>query len=447
MKKEIFINKLCERAKIKGIEEYEVFFLSNLSLGVKVYEEKIENLTNNQNQGVSFRCKVNGKMGYSYSESLNEEDIDFLIDEAVSNGNCIESDDEQFIYGEKHQYKSLNTYSKKLDNLETKDIEKFLITMEQYAKSLDLRIEKVSYCYFGLGSGEVIIKNSKGLNLSNQGNVAYTFISVIAKENDVIKTDSEFMVSRDFSEFDYKKIAEGAVKKVLAKLDIKKTNIVTEKVIIENLAFSSLLGAMSNIFSADAVQKGISLLKDKLNQKVASSKFTLVDDPHLENGFGSAAFDSEGIPTEYTEIIKEGVLNTYLYNLKTANKDKVKSTGHASKGGYKGTIGISTYNLYVKNGEKTFEELVKEIEEGILITDFAGLHSGLNSISGDFSLAGEGFLIKNGKIQNALNQITVAGNFFQLLKDIEEIGNDLRFSLSDIGSPSIIVKGLKIAID
>ena len=447
MKKEIFINKLFEKASQSEIDEFEVYFLSNLNYSIKVYQGKIDNFTNNQNQGISFRGKINGKMGYAYSESFEDEDINFLISQVLENANCIETIDEQFIFSEKRDYKEINTYSPLLNNIDSDSIKEFLFSMEKYALSLNSRIKKVNFCSFSMGESEKIIKNSNGLYLSSKENICYTYLSVIAQENNLIKTGSDFMIGQDFSKFDYKKIAENAVKEAVSKFNITNEKIDPKICVIENLAFSSLLGAMSNIFSADAVQKNISKLKGKLNTKVASNIFTLVDDPYLENGFGNSAFDDEGVPTQYKEIIKNGNLKTYLYNLKTANKDGVKSTGNAMKGSYKGTIGTSAFNLYVKPTDKSFEELISNIEEGVLITDFAGLHSGLNSISGDFSLAGEGFVIKNGKVDKALNQITIAGNFFELLENIEDIGNDLKFSLSSVGSPSIRVSGLKIVVD
>lgn len=447
MKKEIFINKLFEKASQNGMEEFEVYFLSNLNYSIKVYQNKIDNFTNNQNQGISFRGKINGKMGYSYSESFEEDDIDFLIGQVLENASCIETIDEQFIFSEKENYKEITTYSPLLNNIDIENVKEFLFSMEKYALSLDERVKKVNFCSFSLGESEKIIKNSSGLSLSSKENICYTYLSVVAQDKEIIKTGSDFMIGQDFSKFDYKKIAKTAVDEVISKFNITCEKIDPKICIIENLTFSSLLGAMSNIFSADAVQKNISKLKGKLNTKVASDIFTLIDNPHLENGFGNSAFDDEGVPTMYKEIIENGNLKTYLYNLKTANKDGVKSTGNAMKGSYKGTIGTSAFNLYVKPREKSFEELISNIEEGVLITDFAGLHSGLNSISGDFSLAGEGFVIKNGKVDKALNQITIAGNFFELLENIEDIGNDLKFSLSSVGSPSIKVSGLKIVVD
>lgn len=447
MEKNIFIDKLSEKASFKGIDEFEIYFLSNLNTSIKIYQGKIENFSNNQNQGISFRGMVDGKMGYSYSESMEDEDIDFLINEVIENANCIESLDKQFIYGEKANYTDTITYSSAIENLDTDLVKDFLIKMEEYALSIDERVKKVNFCSFAMGSGEKIIKNSKGLELHSKENICYTYISVIAEENGVVKTGSHFQLGRDFSKFDYKELSEVAVKRALNKFGTITLTEVPKTCVIENLAFSSLLGAMSNIFSAEAVQKNISKLKGKLNESVASSIVTLVDDPFLKDGLANSSFDDEGVPTSYKKIIQDGILKTYLYNLKTAYKDGVSSTGNGVKGSYKGTVGISSFNLYIKPSDKSFDKMIENIKEGIFITDFAGLHSGLNTISGDFSLAGEGFYIKDGKIDRPLNQITISGNFFDLLKNIKDIANDIKFSFSSVGSPSIMVEGLKVVAD
>ena len=447
MEKNIFIDKLFEKASLKGIDEFEIYFLSNLNTSIKIYQGKIENFSNNQNQGISFRGMVDGKMGYSYSESMEDEDIDFLINEVIENASCIESLDKQFIYGKKANYTDTITYSSAIENLDTDLVKDFLIKMEEYALSIDERVKKVNFCSFAMGSGEKIIKNSKGLELHSKENICYTYISVIAEENGIVKTGSHFQLGRDFAKFDYKELSEVAVKRALNKFGTIALTEVPKTCVIENLAFSSLLGAMSNIFSAEAVQKNISKLKGKLNESVASSIVTLVDDPFLKDGLANSSFDDEGVPTSYKEIIQDGVLKTYLYNLKTAYKDGVSSTGNGVKGSYKGTVGISSFNLYIKPSSKSFDKMIENIKEGIFITDFAGLHSGLNTISGDFSLAGEGFYIKDGKIDRPLNQITISGNFFELLKNIKDIANDIKFSFSSVGSPSIMVEGLKVVVD
>jgi len=217
---------------------------------------------------------------------------------------------------------------------------------------------------------------------------------------------------------------------------------------LRNNAAAEILEAFSSVFSAERVQKNLSLLKDKLHEKIASEIITLVDNPYMDKGYASSAFDSEGVPTKEKNIIEKGVLNTYLHNLKTALKDGVDSTGNASRSSYKSSIGISPTNMYIEPGEKKLDALINGVEEGLMITDVQGLHAGLNPISGDFSLSAQGFLIQKGEIKEPVNQITISGNFLEMLKNVEEVGKDLRFGLPSnayIGSPSLKIKNLDVA--
>ena len=321
MDKNTFIDLVFKKAKQKNIEEFEIYFLSGTNTSLKVYNEKIDSFSDNQNQGISFRGKFKEKMGYSYTESFTEEDADFLIKEAEENASVIESDDEQIIYDGKGNYVSVETYDSSLENLEISKIEEFLINMEKEALQYDSRIKRVSTCVFGMGKSERIIKNSKGVDLRDRGNVAYVYISVAAEENGIIKTGSEFKVGRDFNEFNYKEISHRAAYKALSKFNSISVDLKESRCVIENLAFTSLLESMAGIFSAEAVQKGVSLLKGKIGEKIASDKVSVIDNPHLEKSEGAASFDSEGVPTKYKELISNGVLKTYLYNLKTAKKE------------------------------------------------------------------------------------------------------------------------------
>ena len=349
------------------------------------------------------------------------------------------------IYGEKSIYEKIDAFNPDLKAVTVDAKINFLLKAEKTALELDSRIKSVNYCMIGSGYGENIIKNSKGLDLYHNGNSIYAYIAVVAQDGESIKNDSAYIVTKNFSEMDPVKLATEAVTKALNKLNSTSIESNVYNVIIENDAFADLLGAMSGIFSGEAIQKGVSKLKGKIGEAVASSIVTITDNPHLKDGYGSAPFDAEGVPTQCKHLIENGILKTYLHNLKTAKKDNVKTTGNAAKGGYKGTMGISSFNLYLEKGDHSFQDLLNKLQNGILITGFSGLHSGLNSISGDFSLATEGFLIENGIISKPLNQVTSAGNFFELLKNIEYIGSDLKFNLSGVGSPSVLINNISIS--
>jgi PmbA protein len=216
-------------------------------------------------------------------------------------------------------------------------------------------------------------------------------------------------------------------------------------VVIKNEVLADILECFSGCFFAESVQKGFSMLKGKVGEAIASDKVSIADEPLLESGYATTAFDSEGVASYNKLVVENGKLVTYLYNLKSANKDGVKSTGNGFKSSYKDTVSTAVTNFYIKPAEKSYDELVAELGNGLIITEVAGLHSGANGITGDFSLAASGFLVENGKVIRPVEQITVASNFFDMLKDIEEIGSDLYFSSSAVGAPSVIVKNINIS--
>ena len=254
-----------------------------------------------------------------------------------------------------------------------------------------------------------------------------------------------YTIAKSLDEVDTFKIAKMGVDEALSKIGGASIPSGNYKVIINSDAMVSIISTFAGVFSGDSVQKGLSLLKGKEGKVIASSIVNLVDDPHLKDGLASVGFDDEGVATTKTYLIKNGKLESLLHNLKTANKAGIKSTGNGFKSSYASAISVSPTNMYIEPGVSSLEDMSKKIDKGLIITDFAGLHSGANSITGDFSLAAKGFYVENGIKSKPVEQITVAGNFFTLLSDIEEIGNDLKFPMSSVGSPSILVKELSIA--
>ncbi len=440
-----FIDSLFIEAHKAGFEEYEVYYVDRESLSISVYKEEVEKYNLNNSSGLSFRGKIGDKIGYSYTEILDNAAITMLVNRAKENISIIENDDIQFIYKGDEVYAEVSTYSDKLENISADKLIELALQMEKEAKKYSNKVESFGGCAISYGSGRYRIVNSKGLDLSNKSNMLTAYIVPIVKDEEKMYDGFGYVTARALDEVNPAEIAKYGVDEAVSKIGGKSIPSGSYKVVIKNETMVSLLSTFAGIFSADAVQKGLSLLKDKEGEKIAASIVKLVDDPHLEDGLASVAFDDEGVATYKKYIINNGKLETLLHNLKTANKAGVKSTGNGFKSSYASPISISPTNLYIEPGDKSFDEIIKNVENGLIITDLAGLHSGANSISGEFSLAASGFLIENGVKTFPVEQITVAGNFFTVLKDIELIGNDLKFPLSSIGSPSVVVKELSVA--
>lgn len=443
----ILVDKIFEIGNGK-MEEMEVYIESYKEIDISVFKGEIDKYSISESGGLSLRGVSDGKMGYSYTEKIDESSMDMLIDEAYENGKYIESNESEEIFSGSNNYEETNIFNENLSNTSMERKIEFVKKLEEEALSLDKRITSVQSCGYQEYDKFRYIVNTKGIDLSDRVNGAAAYISVVAKDGEDIKTGMSFRAFIDLNEVDYKIIAREAVDEAISSFGAKPIKSNDYPVVIKNQIFADLLSAFSSIFSADDVQKELSLLKGKTGTKIASEILTIVDDPYLKGGFACRAFDDEGTRTTYKKIIDKGILTTYLYNWRAAKKDKLESTGNATRSSYKSSLGIAPTNLYVKEGDKTFEELIGSIESGVYIIDLAGLHSGLNPISGDFSISANGYEIINGKINRPINQITIAGNFFELLNDIEAIGNDLKFGMPMFGytgSPSVKIKSLSIA--
>lgn len=441
------IDKLMCSAKGK-FEDLEVFLESSKSIEIGIFKGEVDKYSISESGGLSLRGVANGKMGYSYTEKLDESSIEMLIDEALENGKYIDATEVDEIFGGSPEYRKLNKQSNNLSITPiTRKIE-FTKNIEKEALSLDNRVTSVQMCVYEEFEQERMIVNSKGVNLNDKSNGAVAYISVIVKDGEDTKTGIGYRIFSDLKSVDYKDIAKEAVDEAVSMLGATPIKTGNYPTIIKNTTFADLIQAFSSVFSADNAQKGLSQLNGRVKEAIANPIFTLADDPFLEEGFVSKAFDDEGTASTYKKIIDKGVLTTLLHTWKTAKKDGVESTGNGSRASYKSTLSISPSNFYVEKGETSFDDLVKGIDHGVLIIDLQGLHSGLNPVSGDFSLSAHGFEIKDGKINRPINQITIAGNLYEVLKNIEAIGDDLKFGFpgsAHFGSPSVKIKALSIA--
>ena len=415
MELKIFVDQLFAEAKKVGFVECEVYYVDRESLRINVYKEEVEKYNLNTSYGLSFRGKMGDRIGYSYTEILDEEAIHMLVNKAKENVLAIESDDIQFIYDGDKEYKDVSTYSESLENIAADKLIQIALDMEKEAKALNSKVESFAGCAVAYSSGKYGIINTKGLNLHNKSNLLSAYVCPIIKEDEKMYDGFGYAIAKSLDEVNPKKIAEDAVNEALSKIGGKAIPSGNYPIVIKNEAMVSMLSTFAGIFSSDAAQKGLSLLKGKEGEEIASSVINLVDDPHLKDGLASVGFDDEGVATEKTYLIKDGKLETLLYNLKTANKAGVKSTGNGFKNSYASSISVSPTNFYIEKGNKDFEQLLANIDKGLIITDFAGLHSGANAITGEFSLAVNGFYIENGKKTFPVEQVTASGNFFNLL--------------------------------
>lgn len=442
---EQFIQALLDEAKAAGIEAAEVYLASGDSFRAMCQHGEINNYTVNTTRGLSLRGLYQGKMGYAATEALDEAAIKQLVEAVKESAQLTEDEDVQEIYRGDAAYPAVNNYQPTLDQVDENRKLSFVLDMEKKAKAMDERIVQLAYDMISTSSGETRIVNSYGLNLCHKDNMAVALCRAVAKEGDRVSTGAGFAVERDFEKMNAESIAAEAVTEALFMLKAAPVSSGTYRAIIHAKCMPDLLGVFAGVFSAESAQKGMSMLAGKEGEKIASDVVTLMDDPLLPGGLASQPFDAEGVATKTKAVIENGKLTTLLHNLKTARKAGVKTTGNAAKAGYAGSILVSPSNFYLAPGEKNLEQLMADMGDGLVITEVSGLHAGADPISGDFSLIAQGYTVKNGKKDAPVEQITVAGNFYQLLKNIRAVGSDLCFPGSSVGSPSVDVGEIAVA--
>ncbi len=437
-----FTQKLYDRAAEIGGGEYEIYAVLGDSFSVKVNGGEIESYKVNDYIGVSFRIKYNGKMGYSSTTALDEDGIDDIINSAKENASVIENNDEQFIFSGSAEYKYPKVYGAELDGVTSE--QKIELAKRLEKKTLEYGngiVRTMGACVIS-ESGMRIIKNSAGLDLSEKSNVLAAYVIPIAAVNGAMNSGFGLRAGYSLSDIDVDAMVNEGCKEAIDFCGAGSFEGGEVRIIIKNIAMCDLLDAFMPVFSSDNAQRGISLLAGKENEIIADECVNITDDALIDLGFGSRAFDSEGVASKSNVIVENGVLKTLLYNLKTAKKAGKESTGNAVKGSYASPIGISCTNFILHPSKIGLEELTQMASDGLMITSLEGLHAGANSNTGDFSLSAKGYLIENGQITRPVTGITVTGNFYSLLKNIGTVGADLFKNPlgSAVCSPSVLLR-------
>ena len=433
--KQDYIKELLAQAKAAGIEAAEAYLSEKENFSAMRNNGALEDYQSNHTRGLGFRGLVNGRMGYASTEALDEESIGQLIRGVIESATLCESDDEQPLYQGGSQVPELELYQPELDKVAPEAKLAKIEAMENACKAADSRYLN-GYNMVETTKHTVRIANSFGMDQTYTENFCNLYCNANVKEGDNVSTGGFVQISRDFDALDPDRLARDSVDQAVKGLNAEPVASGKYHVVFWNEALVSLLGVFSTVFSAETEQMGLSLLSGKLGETIAAPCVTLVDDPLRPDCLGSRPFDDEGVPSHQHMLVENGVFRTFLHNLKTARKAGVESTGNGSKADYSSPVRVAPSNLYFEPGALSFEELLSQVGDGIVITEVSGLHAGANPVSGDFSLLSKGYTLKDGKRDQPLERITVAGNFYELLKNIRAFASDLRFPNGALGSAS-----------
>ena len=441
-----FKNHVIAACEEMGITEYELYYSASESTSVDTFRHEINEFTASRDGGVCFRCIANGKMGYASTEDLSAEQAKAVVAKAADSAALLESEEMVFLGEGGQEYEALDIAPMALPSADKLIAAALDVQEKLYAA--DPAVIDGCQSQGLIESSEIAIYNSKGLDLHYENAVTGLIASAVVSDGKEMENSFEIKLGK-LEEIDAEALAAKAASKAKVKLGGQVAPTGQYPVVFAPSAMCSLMGVYSGIFSSEAAQKGLSRLAQSEGEMIAAEIVTLVDDPFHKDNPMPINFDAEGSPTHKKNVIEKGKLCTLLYNLKTAAVAGKKTTGNASKAGYDGSVAVRPFTLYLENGDISEEELLQQVGNGVYITSLGGLHAGANPITGDFSLQSAGFMIEGGIKTTAVKSFTVAGNFYDLLKNITALANNcelpMAMGMTAFGSPSVRVDGLSIA--
>ncbi|VEU81025.1 TldD/PmbA family protein [Haploplasma axanthum] len=437
MSKAIYQNWI-KKGLEKGLSDIEIYAVDKTDLSIEVYDGKIEKNEISKMNTALIKGIYNGKAAKSKVENLNENNIDYMLDRLIDSASNITANEPALIFEGSKNYPKVEDKNFDFGTIDPLKKVNLLLEVEKgiYKEKTVTKVETVSYSE---SDSKTTIVNSKGLNLSRHHTYATVYAVGVYQKDEQIKTGMSYQIVKDFDKLDASKLINDNIKDGASQLGAHSIDSKAYPIVFSNEMFGNILGVFTSIFTGEAAFRKLTKLIGKENEEIASPIVNLIDDPLFEKALFKVPFDDEGVACEKRYWIKDGKFTGFAHNLKTAEIFKTKSTGNGF------ASGIEPGNLYLESQNITFDELIKPIESGIYITDLVGLHAGVETVSGDFSLQAAGFEIKNGKLDRPVDMIVVSGNYFKLLKDIEAVANDFIFGLSGIGTGSVKVKALTVA--
>lgn len=434
--------KLESVCRNNGITEVEIHQIKENGTSVSTFNGEVDANEVYFKNEMFVRGVYNNHITSLYIERDTDDEIDNIVKSLVANASVTESHDPYYIYKGDEKYPALvnkeNDYASynQADYIELcKKIEDFLRSKSDLITNTSVSIE--------VGSEEVSIVNSNGLSVSRANEYAYLSASIVVNKDGKSLNNYYGKYIDKFSEIDYKEMEERLVKRTISSLGAESIESGSYPVVFEAPMAASLISCFMSMFYADNITKKLSLLCNKMNEKVFGNNVTITDDPFCKESHHQYSFDDEGVGTSVTKLVDGGVLTNYLTSLSTSKMLDLKPTGNGFKNG-SGKVCVAPTNLCIKCGNKSFDEMISSIKNGVLITKMMGQHAGVNPVSGSFNLQSSGFLIKDGKIDKPVTLIIVSGNIIDTLNNIVDISSDFDV-YGKVGTGSIYVNSLAIS--
>ena len=419
------INNLINLAKKENIS-LEVCTLIDESHYLETLNDEMKKFNVSKTTSYAIKAIYNNKVVSIYTETIsNPEEI---INAIKANGDLIDNDNKNRLCENDFDIKERKSIAPDLNN-----IKKVLFNLnDEYHKKYPFIINigaSVEY------NNTVRMIDNENHHLKDSYNCFDAAFYISGKKDEIVKSKYIFLYGKEFNIEEIKRELEKAINKLELSFDAKSVKTDKYKVLLDNITVKNIIKTFYEGFHAKKLDMKISPFTDKLGQKIFSDKITILEEPLNPNFTINKHFDLEGTLTYNKEIIKDGVFKTCFNTIEYAIKNNTKPTGNS---------GVIT-NMYIKPGNKSYDELVSMMNDGIIIDNVVGLHAGVNTFTGDISLQATGLLVENGRIIRAIDTIILQTNIFELLSNVIEVGNDLREFSSSFSSPSLLLDNITIS--
>lgn len=427
-------------------EQVEVVVVHSAETEVKVYEQEIESLSSAEARGVGVRVIVDGRQGFAYAGSFEEDDIRQALADARDNASFGTPDEfNGLAEPDGVDEADLDVFDERLAGFATDRKVDLAIELEKLTLAADARIAGLEAAEYVDALDTVAIVSTTGVRNAGQETSCYVMASALAVDGDETQTGFGFSLARAPEDLDVAKAATEAAEKATRMLGATKPASERVTIVLDPWVTAQFLGLIGWTLNGESVLKGRSLFADRLGDEVAASAITLIDDPTDPAAFTATAVDGEGLATRRNALIEGGVLRQFVHNAYTARRAGTASTGSAVRGGYKSTPGVGVMAVSLVPGTRTQADLVASVGDGILVQEVSGLHSGVNPVSGDFSTGAEGLRISGGALGAPLREFTIGSTLQRMLLDVAEVGGDLEWQPMNAAGVSLVIRDVTVS--
>ncbi|MGF3521746.1 MAG: TldD/PmbA family protein [Candidatus Bathyarchaeia archaeon] len=438
--------KTVKTALKRGASEAEVFVYDSAATTVGIERGQISKTYRINDRGLSVRVQLNSAIGFAYTNIIdNHGAAEDTVCKALNAARASKPDRSWRGLPQRKPYPATleKTFDSKILNLRSHDL------VDVASRMLDAVFEynkQVFPIEGGAGASYVsnAIANSNGVAAFDKATIVECSLATVAKEGSAVTPVCfEFNAERTYN-ISPEWVGKEAARLAVSALKTKRIETKTYKIIFTQFALQELLYyTLINAVKADSIQRNQSPFKEKLGVQVGSEALTVYDDGLLAGGLRTGIFDGEGVPRQKTLVLDHGVLRGFLYDTYTARKEDKESTGNASRAGYLSTPSVEATNFHILPGNKTPEELLNEVDDGLLVCYLQGAHSS-NPVSGEFSVvATPVWRIKKGSLEHASRGVMLAGNIFRLLQNVTAVANNER-KMGQLVAPWLLVDGVKV---